>query len=157
MNEDGTIIVLTIVGFHNFQVPGYDAISWKIWPMGCQVALMSYLIWHAIGWIFQAIVSYPGTWKLCNMTQSQVSPNLGFRLLHNTLKNVTNGMPDKIWCPSYLASHWSYFSQYCAIHRCCHRGGGAKRAACPPNLQWGTLWDRYRSEEISGSEKMGVG
>ena len=36
----------TWVGFHQFQVAGYDAISWKIWPMGCQIALMSYLTCH---------------------------------------------------------------------------------------------------------------
>ena len=45
------------VGFHNFQVPEYDAISWKIRSMGCQIALITYPIWHGIGQIFQDILS----------------------------------------------------------------------------------------------------
>ena len=35
--------------------------------------------------------------------------------------------------------------------------GGQSGSLPSPSLRSGILWDRYRSEEISGSEKMGVG
>ena len=43
------------VRFHQIQVLGYDANPSKIRPMGCQIALTSYLIWHVIGWIFRIL------------------------------------------------------------------------------------------------------
>ena len=64
-------------------------------------------------------VQCQATHLVCNLWhlsyQSQVSPNLGFRIWCNALKNPTNGMPDKIWHQSYLASHWSDYSGYCII------------------------------------------
>ena len=47
--------------------------------------------------------------------QSPVSQNSGFGILCNILRNLTNGMPDKIWHHSYVASHWSYFPRFCIL------------------------------------------
>ena len=40
------------VRFHWSQVREYDTKSWKIWPMGCQIAVMSHLIWYPVCGIF---------------------------------------------------------------------------------------------------------
>ena len=47
--------------------------------------------------------------------QSRVSQLSGSRIWCYVLKNLTNGMPDKIWCQSYMTCHWSHFSGYCVI------------------------------------------
>ena len=57
------------VGFHQIQVSGCDTISWKIWPMGCQISCDVTAIWHSIGQIFQDMTSYPRTWIWWNPTQ----------------------------------------------------------------------------------------
>ena len=59
----------TRVRFHQIQVSGYDAISWKIWPMGCQIGCDATAIWYSIGQIFQDFASYPRTWIWWNRTQ----------------------------------------------------------------------------------------
>ena len=50
--------------------------------------------------------------------QSLVSPNLGFRIWHNILKNLTNGMPGMMWDQwplehhsylAFLSFHWPDF------------------------------------------------
>ena len=60
--------LLTRVQFHRIQAWGYHAKSWKIWPMGCQIAVMSHLLWHSIDKIFQDFASYHETLILWNQT-----------------------------------------------------------------------------------------
>ena len=95
--------VMFVIDWSGLHMP-----EWSAWSKRSGIFLCCYCY---------QVASYPA---VCCMpanlhVQSRVSPNLGFRIWHNSLKNLTNGMPDKIWHQSYLASHWLDFSGYCII------------------------------------------
>ena len=71
----------------------------------------SYLVFHWLDFSRFCIISSNLNLVKPDSGQSPVSPNSGFRIWCNILKNLTNGMPDGMWHHSYLVSHWSNFFQ----------------------------------------------
>ena len=117
------------VWFHQIQVPGYDAKSWKIWPIGYQIAVMSHPIWHPIGHIFQDIASYPETWIWWNWT-----------LIHHYWK--LGGQPQHfLWCNHFSSSKFYWHQSNNENNNACERYTENRLVrAC-------MAWDRRRQVE----------
>ena len=143
----------TWVQFHQIQVLGYDTKSWKkIRPMGCQIAVASYLISHPFSPIFNDFASYPEIWIWWNWISWLINTQDMPQKTCGALCNIVNKIFCCFWWPALLSDidyvsfvlvkkciHFRLHSSLLLLHiRVLAAVGRSSTGACGPG--WGPSW-----------------